>query len=151
MYLTSHHHSHQHPPHPHTPRSRMYTGPWVFFHNQTFVLVTTHSVRPFDYSVSDITVAFAPVHTLSSRSSISHEHMSTGFFRNQTFALVTAHSVHTNAQNLSSINLVSIFRCSSSPRNPVYGKCINLSSLAFSLSSHRHSYISLLFISRFID
>ena len=49
-----------------------------------------------------------------------------------------------------SINLVSIFRCSSFPSNPVYVRRVDLSVLSFSLSSHRHSYISLLFISRFI-
>ena len=44
--------------------------------------------------------------------------------------------------NLSSINLVSIFRCSSPPRNLVYGRRVDPSSLSFSLSSHRHSYTS---------
>jgi len=52
---------------------------------------------------------------------------------------------------LSSINLVFIFRCSSSPSNPVYGRCVDSSTLVFSLSSHRHSYIGLIFRSRFID
>jgi hypothetical protein len=56
-----------------------------------------------------------------------------------------------NSANLSSINLVSIFRCSSHPHNPVYVKCGDPSDLSFSLSSHRHSYISLLFNSHFID
>ncbi len=51
--------------------------------------------------------------------------------------------------NLSSINLVPIFRCSSPPLNPVYTRRVDPSSLTFSLSSHRHSYLSLLFISRF--
>ncbi len=53
--------------------------------------------------------------------------------------------------NLSSINLVSNFRCSSPPWNPVYVRCVDPSALAFSLSSHRHSYLSLLFCTRFID
>ncbi len=43
--------------------------------------------------------------------------------------------------NLSSINLVFIFRCSSSPRNPVYSRHVDFSTLGFSLSLHRHSYI----------
>jgi hypothetical protein len=46
--------------------------------------------------------------------------------------------------NISSINLVSIFRCSSSPSNPVYPRSIDFSdysSLVFRLSSHRHSCI----------
>ncbi len=51
----------------------------------------------------------------------------------------------------SSINLVSIFRCSSSPRNPVYVRLVDFSDFVFSLSSHRHSYIGLVFISRFLD
>jgi hypothetical protein len=43
--------------------------------------------------------------------------------------------------NISSVNLVFIFRCSSSPINPVYVRRIDYSStLVFSLSSHRHSY-----------
>ncbi len=55
--------------------------------------------------------------------------------------------------NLSSINLVSIFRYSSSSRNPVYARNVDSSSLGFSLSSHRQSYydIGLVFSSRFID
>jgi hypothetical protein len=52
--------------------------------------------------------------------------------------------------DLSSITLVSIFRCSSPPRNPVYVRRVNPSALAFRLSSHRHSYISVLFSFRFI-
>ena len=38
--------------------------------------------------------------------------------------------------NLSSINLVSIFRCSSPPDNPVYLRRVDPSALSFSLSSH---------------
>ncbi len=44
--------------------------------------------------------------------------------------------------SLSSINLVSIVRCSSPPRNLVYGRRVAPSALAFSLSSHRHFYMS---------
>jgi hypothetical protein len=40
--------------------------------------------------------------------------------------------------NLSFINLVFIFRCSSSPYHPVYARGVDPSALAFSLSSHRH-------------
>ncbi len=36
--------------------------------------------------------------------------------------------------------LVSIFRCSSSPNNPVYVRRVDFSNFVFSLSSHRHSY-----------
>jgi hypothetical protein len=43
--------------------------------------------------------------------------------------------------NISFINLVLIFRCSSSPRNPVYVRRVDFSDLVFSLSSHRHSYL----------
>ncbi len=53
--------------------------------------------------------------------------------------------------NLSSINLVSIFRCSSSPSNPVYERHVDSSPLGFSLSSHRHSYVGLVFSFPFID
>ncbi len=53
--------------------------------------------------------------------------------------------------NISSINVISIFRCSSSTRNPVYVRRVDSSSLVFSLSSHRHSYIGLVFNSHFID
>ncbi len=53
--------------------------------------------------------------------------------------------------NISSINLVSIFRYSSSSSNPVYVRHVHSSSLGFSLSSHRQSCIGLVFISRFID
>ena len=53
--------------------------------------------------------------------------------------------------NLLLINLVSIFRCSSLPCHPVYVSRVDPSTLAFSRSSHRHSYISLLFRFRFID
>ncbi len=78
-------------------------------------------------------------------------------YRRHTYSITNTHSPITLA-NLSSINLVFIFRCSSfyltftssfhnktqssPPRNTVYS--------SFSLSSHRHSYISLLFHSRFI-
>ncbi len=53
--------------------------------------------------------------------------------------------------NLSTINLVSIFRCSSSPHNPVYVRRVDPSPFAFSLSSHRYSYIRLLFTFHFIS
>jgi hypothetical protein len=53
--------------------------------------------------------------------------------------------------NFSSIILVFIFRCSSSPTNPVYVRRADFSGLVFSLSSHRHSEIGFIFRSRFID
>jgi hypothetical protein len=65
-------------------------------------------------------------------------------------SLKVTHSPITLA-NLSSINLVSIFRCSSPPRNPVYVRCVDPSVLVFRLTSHRHSYICLIFNSHFID
>jgi hypothetical protein len=70
-------------------------------------------------------------------------------YRRLTFSVTITHSPITLA-NLSSINLVSIFRCSSLPHNPVYARRVDPSALAFSLSSHRHSCISLSFSSRFI-
>jgi hypothetical protein len=51
--------------------------------------------------------------------------------------------------NLSSLNLVSICRCSSSPSHPVYVRRVDSSVLLFRLSSHRHSYGDLLFNYRF--
>jgi hypothetical protein len=42
--------------------------------------------------------------------------------------------------NISSINLVFIFRCSSSSSNPVYARRVDSSALVFSLSSHLQSY-----------
>jgi hypothetical protein len=58
---------------------------------------------------------------------------------------------HTHpSHSQTSINLVSIFRCSSPPSNPVYARRVDPSALVFSLSSHRHSYTGLLFSSRFI-
>jgi hypothetical protein len=65
-------------------------------------------------------------------------------------ALSVAHSPLTLA-NFLSINLVSVFRCSSSTTNPVSERRIDSSVLVFSLSLHRYSYIGLLFSSRFID
>ena len=56
----------------------------------------------------------------------------------------------TTLSNFSSFNLVSIFRCSRSPHNPVYVRRVIPSVLSFSLSYHRYSYLSLLFTSRFI-
>jgi hypothetical protein len=58
---------------------------------------------------------------------------------------------HITLSNLSSINLVFIFRCSSPPKNPVYVRRVKPSTFVFSLSSHRQSYIGLLYSSRFID
>ncbi len=52
--------------------------------------------------------------------------------------------------NLSFLNLVSIFRCSSPPLNIVHTRRVDFSVLVFSLSSHRLSCISLLFSSLFI-
>jgi hypothetical protein len=45
----------------------------------------------------------------------------------------------------------SIFRCSSSPNNPVFVRHVDSSPLGFSLSSYRHSYTGLVFSFRFID
>jgi len=53
--------------------------------------------------------------------------------------------------DFSSINLVSIFRCSSSTTNPVYVRSVNYLVLVCSLSSHRHSYIPFISNSRLID
>ncbi len=60
-----------------------------------------------------------------------------------------SHSPITQSK-LSTINLVSIFRCSSSPRNPVHVRRVDPSVLAFSLSLYRHPHICIPFSSRFI-
>ncbi len=52
-------------------------------------------------------------------------------YRRNTFSVTISHSPVTLA-NLSSINLVSIFRCSSPPRNPVYVRRVDPSGLVFS-------------------
>jgi hypothetical protein len=67
-----------------------------------------------------------------------------------TYHFKVTHSSITLA-NLSSINLVSMFRCSSPPCNPVYVRRVDPLTLVFSLSSHRHSYIGLFLSSHFID
>ena len=62
------------------------------------------------------------------------------------------HPSHSQTSRLltSSLSLgVPIFRCSSPSFNPVYAKRVNPSVLVFRLSSHRHSYVGLLFMSRF--
>jgi hypothetical protein len=71
-------------------------------------------------------------------------------YRRYTFSVTMTHSSIT-LTNLSFINLVTIFRRSSSPRNPVYTRRVDPSVLGFSLLSHRHSFIILFFNSHFID
>ncbi len=75
--------------------------------------------------------------------SILMGHLLTYHFKN-TYSPITL-------ANISFINLVLIFRCSSSPNNPMYVRRVDFSDLVFSLSSHRHSYIGLVFSSRFLD
>ena len=65
--------------------------------------------------------------------------------------LALASSIHNKQQqtmSLSLINLVSIFRCSSSAHNRVHVRRVDSSTLVFSLSSHRNSYIGFVFNSR---
>jgi hypothetical protein len=59
-----------------------------------------------------------------------------------------AHPSHSQTSRLLMINLVSISRCSSSTTNPVCVRRVNSLVLVCSLSSHRHSYIHLIFNSR---
>ncbi len=66
-----------------------------------------------------------------------------------TYSFSITHSPITHSK-FSLINLVSIFRCSSSPRNPEYARRIDPSVLACSLSLHRHPHICIPFSSRFI-
>ena len=67
---------------------------------------------------------------------------------NQPFTIVVWCSPHRSSlrsvkssSNLLSLNLVSIFRCSSPPHNPVYVSRVDPSVLGFSLSLHRHYQI----------
>ena len=71
-------------------------------------------------------------------------------YRWNTGGVQITHSPITLA-NRSFINLVYVFRCYSSPIHPVYVRCVDPSTLAFSLASHQQSSISLLFAFRFID
>ena len=61
-----------HPPHVQAPRYHMYTGSWFFFRNRN--VLVTDSERLMTYIVSDIIVAYTPVPTPHSRSSLSHVH-----------------------------------------------------------------------------
>ncbi len=81
-----------------------------------------------------------------------HHRKLTVFFKFQEFSLCilpvdsstsTTQCSPLTLGNFPSINLVFIFRCSSSPRNPVYPRRVDSSVLVFSLSSHRHSFIGL--------
>ncbi len=62
-----------------------------------------------------------------------------------------SHTHPSHSQTYSSINLVFVFRCSSSTTNSVSVRRVDFSFVVFSSSSHRLSYISLLFDSVFID
>ncbi len=77
--------------------------------------------------------------------------------KNKTFSLIpqrelylTVNSHITLSNVVSPLNLVSIFRCPSPPRNPVYVRLADPSVLSFSLSSHRHPYICIPCSSHFI-
>ena len=65
---------------------------------------------------------------------------------------LTQRSIHSPITHpkVSSINLVFIFKCSSSPWNPVYGRHVDPSVLTFSLSSYRHPHICIPCRHRFI-
>ncbi len=82
-----------------------------------------------DCSTSDVRLSFNNSKAGLTWLSISHS---------QTSRLLTSITL----ANFSSINLVSIFRCSSSPRNPVYVRHVDSSPLGFSLSSHQHSNVN---------
>jgi hypothetical protein len=45
---------------------------------------------------------------------------------------------HTHPSHSQNLVYFSIFKCSSSPRNPAYARLVDSSVLVFSLSSHRH-------------
>jgi hypothetical protein len=60
------------------------------------------------------------------------------------------HPSHSQTSRLLTSSLSQV-RCSSSPTNPVYTRRVDSSTLVCSLPSHGHSYIGLVFTSRFID
>jgi hypothetical protein len=66
---------------------------------------------------------------------------------------ISFHITHSpfTLSNLSSLNLVFIFSCSSPPRNPVSVRRVDLADLDLSRSSHQHSYLSILFSPRFVS
>jgi hypothetical protein len=68
-----------------------------------------------------------------------------------TFALVAAHSARPIDYGVSDSTVVFTPVRKNSRYNPVYVRRVDLSDLAFSLPSNRHSYRSLLLNSRFID
>jgi hypothetical protein len=71
---------------------------------------------------------------------------------NRDGAPITSKShTHPSYSQTSRLLTTSIFRCSSSTTNPVYVRRVNSLVLIGSLSSHRHSYVHLIFSSRFID
>lgn len=72
VFLTSHHYSHSHPPHPHDPRYRIHTGSWVFFTTGRNFSLPEDNTSLVTYGVSDIIVTFTPVPIPYSRSSLSH-------------------------------------------------------------------------------
>ena len=62
------------------------------------------------------------------------------------------HPSHSQTSRLLTSSLsLRFFRYSSSSNNPVYERHVDSSSLGFSLSSNRQSYIGLVFSSRFLD
>jgi hypothetical protein len=65
--------------------------------------------------------------------------------------LVNIFTIQLTLANFLSINLVFVFRCSSSTTNPVSERRVDSSVLVFSLSLQRYSYIHLICSSHFID
>jgi hypothetical protein len=65
--------------------------------------------------------------------------------------IASSSHTHPSYSQTSHLLTLSVFRCSSSKTNPVYPRRVNSLLLVCSRSSHRHSYIPLIFGSRFID
>jgi hypothetical protein len=126
---------------------------WYIVNLWSFYFTSSSGNWPFflqlqDFSLRHITVASS---TTTVRCSPHNSNLRLGYslwgcstadyfeYRRRPCVVQITHSPITLV-NLSSINFVSIFRCSSPPHNPVYVSRVDPSPLVSSLSSHRHSY-----------
>ncbi len=144
--------------HERIPGPEIGTGPgglrllFLQVHRETdrFLKLQDLSLRNMTVTSSTTTVWYSPHNSSSHLKSNNICFTSYDYFRRDDYSLTNTHSPITLA-NFSSINLIFIFRCSSWPWNWVYPWRVDSSTLVFGLSSHRHSYISLIFRSHFID
>ena len=71
-------------------------------------------------------------------------------YRRRTYNITLAYSP-ISLTGVSLVNLVSIFRCSSSAHNGVHPRSVDSLTFVYSLSSHRYPYVVFVFSSRFND